>query len=199
VPILNYTTKIRPDRTVAEIQNILAAKGARRIAIDYADGKISAVVFSLDIAGKSAEFRLPARPDGVLAALRKQRVPSTYQTREHAESVAWRIVKDWVSAQLALVEAQQAEMAEVFLPYVIVRKPTDTEQDMTNIVKLREARAAANADSTPFQDMPRAYRWPAMYHRAMMVAFFWHDGLFEHHATEFAQYIEWAFLDKRRR
>jgi len=124
MPILNYTTKIRPDRTVAEIQNILAAKGAQRVMIDYAAGKITAVMFTLEIAGHTVEFRLPAKPEGVLAALKKQRVASSYQTKEHAESVAWRIVKDWVEAQLALVEAEQAQMAEVFLPYAIQRDGT---------------------------------------------------------------------------
>jgi hypothetical protein len=31
--------------------------------------------------------------------------------------VAWRIIKDWTEAQLALVQAGVAELAEVFLPY----------------------------------------------------------------------------------
>ena len=31
--------------------------------------------------------------------------------------MAWRIIKDWIEAQLAIVEAEQAEMVEVFLPY----------------------------------------------------------------------------------
>lgn len=124
MPILNYTTKIRPDRSVAEIQNLLASSGARRVMIDYEGGKIAAVLFTLEVAGNHVDFRLPANPDGVLSALSKQRVASTYQTREHAEAVAWRIVKDWIEAQLALVEARQAQMAEVFLPYATVRGRT---------------------------------------------------------------------------
>jgi hypothetical protein len=31
--------------------------------------------------------------------------------------VAWRIIKDWVEAQLAIVEAEQVELVEVFLPF----------------------------------------------------------------------------------
>lgn len=34
-----------------------------------------------------------------------------------AERVSWRIIKDWVEAQIALVESSQAEMAQVFMPY----------------------------------------------------------------------------------
>jgi hypothetical protein len=38
---------------------------------------------------------------------------------QQARRVAWRIIKDWIAGQLALVEAGQAEVSEVFLPYVV--------------------------------------------------------------------------------
>ena len=33
-----------------------------------------------------------------------------------AERIAWRNIKDWVAAQVALVETEQATMDELFLP-----------------------------------------------------------------------------------
>lgn len=33
--------------------------------------------------------------------------------------VAWRIVKDWVEAQMAILESEQVQMDEVFLPYMV--------------------------------------------------------------------------------
>jgi hypothetical protein len=36
-----------------------------------------------------------------------------------AERVSWRILKDWVEAQLALIESGQAEMGQVFMPYAM--------------------------------------------------------------------------------
>lgn len=120
-PILNYTTKIRPDRSVAEIQKVLSMHGARRVSVDYEAGRISAVSFSLTVGAAEIGYRLPSNPLGVQAALKKQRVPRMYQTIEHAEAVSWRIVKDWIEAQLALVQAEQATMAEVFLGYAVVR------------------------------------------------------------------------------
>jgi hypothetical protein len=39
----------------------------------------------------------------------------------HARKVAWRIIKDWVAAQLALIEAEQATLAQVFLPYCVMQ------------------------------------------------------------------------------
>jgi len=32
-----------------------------------------------------------------------------YRTREHAARVAWRICKDWIEAQLAIVDAEMAD------------------------------------------------------------------------------------------
>jgi hypothetical protein len=124
--ILNYSTKIRPDRSVSEIQGLLGKRGARRVSVDYEQGRIAAVTFLLDVAGHEVFFRLPANREGVLATLKAQRVPRTYQTIEHADAVAWRIVKDWIEAQLALVEAQQAQLAEVFLPYAVVNASGQT-------------------------------------------------------------------------
>lgn len=64
-------------------------------------------------------FRLPARIEGVHKSLSNDRRVdrAKYRTREHAIRVAWRICKDWVEAQLAIVDAEMAEMVEVFLPY----------------------------------------------------------------------------------
>lgn len=38
---------------------------------------------------------------------------------EKSEMVAWRIVKDWVEAQMAILESEQVQMDEVFLPYMV--------------------------------------------------------------------------------
>ena len=49
MPIKNYTTKVPAVQTVGEIQGILAAHGARKVMMDYAEnGKVTAVTFALD-------------------------------------------------------------------------------------------------------------------------------------------------------
>lgn len=118
MPILNYTTKIASDKTVAEIQRLLGAKGADAIMTDYADGRASAITFRMNVSGQPISFRLPCNVKGVHAALWKQRVKCDLL---QAERVAWRIVKDWIAAQVALVEAGQAQMSEVFMPYAVMR------------------------------------------------------------------------------
>src|SRR5260221_9216901 len=108
MPILNYTTKIDPAKSVAEIQGILGKHGARSIATDYDEfGNVTAIgfVLLLDREAMPINFRLPCNVDGVLAALKKQKgVPYSMQNRDHARRVTWRIIKDWLAAQLALIE-----------------------------------------------------------------------------------------------
>lgn len=52
---------------------------------------------------------------------------------KQAERVAWRIVHDWVQAQLALVEVSMATVPQIFLPYVVMRDDrTLSEHVMTD-------------------------------------------------------------------
>jgi hypothetical protein len=51
-----------------------------------------------------------------------KKVPSRLCTKEQALKVSWRIVKDWVEAQMAIVEAKLADVVEVFLPYLITKQ-----------------------------------------------------------------------------
>lgn len=73
----------------------------------------------IEVHSQPVWFRLPCNVSGVYRALQNQKIERRYKSESHARRVAWRIVKDWIEAQLAIVEANQAEMAEVFLPYAI--------------------------------------------------------------------------------
>lgn len=120
MPILNYTTSIDANKTVGEIQRMLALKGAKEISIDYQDGMPDGLRFMIIFCEQPIYFRLPCNVDGVYKALyRAKGVPSRSRAPQQARRVAWRIIKDWVEVQLAIVEAGQAQMTEVFLPYAI--------------------------------------------------------------------------------
>lgn len=117
--ILNYTTTIPAHRTVGEIQTMLARHGARSISVGYGDkGQPIALAFDLRTPAGTAAYRLPCRAEAVHLLLRNEE--RRYRTTEHANNVAWRIVKDWTEAQLAIIEAGMVEMGEVFLPYMLV-------------------------------------------------------------------------------
>lgn len=117
--IKNYTTQISVEKTLMEIQKALVSHKAKAVLTEYDDeGIVTHVSFKIETQHGELPFRLPANIDGVLACLyRNQQVPRRLKTREQASRVAWRIVKDWVEAQLAIVEAEMVDMVEVFLPY----------------------------------------------------------------------------------
>ena len=120
MPILNYTTRVPFEKSIMEIQRHLVQHGATRIVSDYSGLIPTAIRFSLPINGEKVAFGLPANYKGVLAALETQgNVPKRFINEKHALNVSWRIIKDWVEAQMALVEAHLAEVAEVFLPYAL--------------------------------------------------------------------------------
>lgn len=124
MPILNYTTKIDSYKTISEIQKILALNGASKIIID--NDTISnnpiALAFCIPFHGSPIAFSLPCNFEGVLKAMKQSsKVPRSLCNDEQALRVGWRIVKDWVEAQMAIVQAQLADMAEVFLPYAVTK------------------------------------------------------------------------------
>lgn len=125
--ILNYSTKIKANKTVGEIQSLLIRKGVKQINTEIENCKPSAIVFVLTVAGKDVGFRLPCNVGGVLIAMKNDRqIPRSYKTIEQAERTAWRIIKDWVEAQMAIIEAGQAVMEEVFLPYLVIPETNRT-------------------------------------------------------------------------
>ena len=117
--ILNYTTSVASEKTIMEIQKCLVSHGATKIVTDYSDGIPTEVTFCLMIKDNLVAFSLPANYSGVLKAMKKSRVANKFLSEEQALKVSWRIIKVWVEAQMAIVEAELADMAEVFLPYAI--------------------------------------------------------------------------------
>lgn len=120
MPILNYTTTISPHKTVAELQNILAKAGALSVNTEFDKGEPTAVTFLVKVHDTYVNFRLPCNHEGVYNRLRRDpAVPRKLKTEEQARRVGWRIVKDWVEAQMAIIDAQLASLPEVFLPYAV--------------------------------------------------------------------------------
>jgi hypothetical protein len=117
--ILNYTTKVSADKTIAEIGRLLVKAKASAILTEYEpDGLPNAVSFRILTEFGLLTFRLPADVQKVYqVTVRDLNIPRRMRTREQAARIAWRIVKDWVEAQLAMIEAGLVDAAQVFLPY----------------------------------------------------------------------------------
>ncbi len=117
--ILNYTTTVGIEKTATEIRKKLTAAKARAVLCEYDDeGIMHSMSFQVLTPHGMIFFKLPANANGVFNALRKDdSVPPRLKTREQAAKVSWRILKDWIEAQLAIVDAEMASITEVFLPY----------------------------------------------------------------------------------
>lgn len=114
--IKNYSSKVDVYTSLGEIQGALAKGGARKIMIDYDEtGDPIGLTFGLLVEGQILGFQLPANIDGVLAALKREKIKVD---RERAKRTAWRNIRDWVLAQMAFVEAGNVQADEVFLPYL---------------------------------------------------------------------------------
>lgn len=123
--ILNYTTSIAAEKTAQEIQQKLVKATATAVLSEYENCVLSHLSFKVNTAHGEMGFRLPANIDGVLKAMQRDgSVPKKLKTREQAARVAWRIIKDWVEAQLAIIDADMATLPQVFLPYAQTKDGT---------------------------------------------------------------------------
>ena len=128
--IKNFTTDVPVNRTVSEIHLMLADHGAKRILFDYGDdGKVNAISFTISTPYGEQAIKLPANAERVRAVLHEQKNSTKNRSRtpiddsqEQADRVAWRIVKDWLAAQLAILETEMVTVQQVFLPDFINNK-----------------------------------------------------------------------------
>lgn len=121
MPILNYTTSVSVDKSAQEIQKRLVAHKASHIMSEYDEaGLLSHIAFRINTPQGVLSYKLPANVDGVYGVL-FPKGKETMERRAQAARVAWRIVKDWIEAQLAIVQANMATTSQVFLPYAVTR------------------------------------------------------------------------------
>jgi hypothetical protein len=136
---LNYTTNVPVAKTIGEVQQLLADAGADAVSVDYTDRVPSGLAFRLDTPHGARAYRLPVNisavqslllqreQEGAFRTLRK--ATGTFTTDEHAARVAWRVAKDWLEAQLALLDATLATVDQVMLPYLVVDRDDRTLYD----------------------------------------------------------------------
>lgn len=137
----NYTSTVPASTSMSRIQRSLVEAGATDISMKFdPETKIcTAITFRMVLTGQIPMFfQLPAKIDPcfkVLYAEVKRPQPDTKKRiREQAERTAWKIVSDWVDIQLSMIQLEQAEPLQVFLPYVY-----NPERDVTFYEQLKES------------------------------------------------------------
>lgn len=94
---------------------------AKSIMKNYEGESITGLSFLIDTGVQQIPVRLPVKVDECLEVLEREKANgarSIKATREQAERVAWRILKDWVEAQMALLDIEMVKFEEIFLPYI---------------------------------------------------------------------------------
>jgi hypothetical protein len=140
-PLLNYTTSVDALKTVNEIQRKLVAHGASEIIVGYGPDRVpDALAFRVRTAEGSQFFNLPANVKAIEATLALQAkrgvIRKSFATREQAARVAWRIIKDWIEAQIAIIESGMVTIQEVFFPYLSLGGQTAYQAYQCNQLQL---------------------------------------------------------------
>jgi hypothetical protein len=104
------------------IEDRLVKQGAKNILKIYENEKLTGIAFIIDMGGKEMPFRLPARVERVEKRLREQvsrpRKETISRISDQASRTAWKLLSDWVDIQMRLIELDQVEFIEVFMPYL---------------------------------------------------------------------------------
>jgi len=124
--IKNFSTEIPVSRTVAEIEKMLTKYGATHIMKEYHGDDPVMLVFAIMTEHGKMGVRLPIHPEKILQVFKMQvsdgKLPRKFWDGEwanaQAQRVAWRIIKDWLDAQLTLLSIEMVKIEEIFLPYI---------------------------------------------------------------------------------
>ena len=121
--LLNAHTSVDANATIGQIMQLLGKAGATEVRTTYANGSVPVGLdFTLQTPAGLQTYRLPVKIERVQANLQRDfqngSVRRIQTTREHAAKVAWRILKDWLQAQFAIVETGMVTTDEVLLPYL---------------------------------------------------------------------------------
>lgn len=119
----NYTSEMPVEKSMAKIEKFLVMAGARNIMKAYDDdGICSSVSFAIVTNGVQVGFTLPARVEAIYNHLYSLYTRPTDKSKDicqaQAARTAWKIISDWVEIQVTMIKLDQAELMQVFLPYV---------------------------------------------------------------------------------
>lgn len=136
----NYTSDVPASITIGRIQALLIKIGVASISMEYgAKGEITAITFHISIGGKKPiAIRMPADVESAVTALfldyadgqkitpdgnridtydRRRARKTRADFRDQGERTAWRLMQDWLEVQISMIQLQQADPLQVFLPY----------------------------------------------------------------------------------
>ena len=118
----NYLSKSSITNIFSAIEKSLISHGAKRIVRDFnSEGLVSSISFVITTKNGDISVKLPARHDRVKKIFDEQKFK--YKP-EQPYRTSWATIRDWVDAQMALIEWDLVKIDEVFLPYMTDKNGT---------------------------------------------------------------------------
>lgn len=132
--VKNFSTQIKVEKTIMEIERILVKFNAQGIYKEYEGQRVSGLMFFMIKDNEKIPFKIPMSIQKsktvIKYAVEKGKLPQRFLQEpllsSQGQRVSWRIIKDWIHSQLSLIEINYAEPTEIFLPYIY-----DIKQDKT--------------------------------------------------------------------
>lgn len=112
----NYESSSPLPNIFAAIEKTLTEHGAKQVVRDYDNGLITAISFVVETKRGPLAVKLPARFDRVKAIFDEQ---GLHYKEGQPYRTAWATIRDWVGAQMALIDWEMVKIEEVFLPYAV--------------------------------------------------------------------------------
>lgn len=106
-------------RIFEAIQKALVSHKAKYVTYGYENERITSVEFVIDINGREYPFRLPARIENVQKIMYPGRRFLSETQKTQIYRTAWANIRDWIGAQMAMIDTGMVRPEEIFLPYMV--------------------------------------------------------------------------------
>lgn len=123
----NYTTKVPIEKTVAEIEALLARNRVTDIYKQYdSDGNCKGIKFAVITDKGKVAFELPLNVHGVFQVIQNLKAQGKLKKLSKKEAsnvdtarrIAWRLLKDYIRAAVPLLQSETVTIQQLFLPYI---------------------------------------------------------------------------------
>ena len=117
----NYTSQVPAAKTINEIIELLVSHGAMKVQQDYEDHEPTAISWSALTNHGPVAFTLPVDVKRCYELMRRQKLLPRGEDAAMAQArrTAWRTVKDWIAAQMALLQTDMVTLEQLMLPYAV--------------------------------------------------------------------------------
>lgn len=127
----NYSSRVPAIETAGQIIALLARHGAGKIMQGFKDGEVVSVCWLAQTPQGAVPYQLPVDAERCFRVMLKQGlVADTPAGRGQAARTAWRIVKDWIDSQMAMLQTEMVDFEQLVLPYTIARDGKTLYQHM---------------------------------------------------------------------